>query len=408
MSRLKLLYSLLVCLFIGISLAGCAVEVMHSAAGQADGSGRTAPRVPWIIMVEDNEPLDAGPDSMGITLEFIDYNSRALTFAISNNSDYNIRYGNGYELSGNQWGYAGEADNEFYELPSGGYNTTAIQVYQIGPGEFRVKKNILIDPENPANAREYELIADFAIANTAISADVQGVELEVDMDFASASGTVISVTNGFENGRVYFDKSFWLEQKAGGAWQDVPVIASDSFLHDTHSLAPRQVLNITVYWEWLYGKLPPGEYRIGKSFLHRTADGRGMQGDLYATFVLDGSPIPATVKKADGSSWGHPLSGVATLRAEVTELLGPDDHQVSLGNIGLLVSGLTPVWDEERTGDRFYVFDNFNLPVLDSSGKHIQFADIKVGAIVDITHSGTFLTSDPAIIAGAYLIKIVE
>jgi hypothetical protein len=42
------------------------------------------------------------------------------------------------------------------------------------------------------------------------------------------------------------------------------------------------------------------------------------------------------------------------------------------GNIGLLVSGLTPVWSESKTGDRFYVFDNFNLPVLDYDGSQIR------------------------------------
>ena len=132
------------------------------------------------------------------------------------------------------------------------------------------------------------------------------------------------------------------------------------------------------------------------------------QYDLYADFTLDGKPVPNTVLKDDGSSWGHPLGGVGTLRAEVTEIVKPDHHPVSFGNSGLLVSGLTPVWDETRTGDRFYIFDNFYLIVLDPGGEHIQFSDIKLGAIVDITHSGTFLTSDPAIIGDACLIRIVE
>jgi len=232
--------------------------------------------------------------------------------------------------------------------------------------------------------------------------------MEVDADFATAIGTTIDVTNGFESGRIYYDKSFCLERNSGGKWQDVPTIGSDSFLYDTHSLASRQVLKITVYWEWLYGELTPGEYRIGKSFLHRTDEGDDTQYDLYAMFTLDDSPVTDIVKKDDGSSWGHPLSGVTTLRAEVTELLDSEHHFLSSGDIGLLVSSLTPVWNEDRIGGRFYVNDNSYLIVLDSSGKHMRFADIQLGEQVEITHSGTYLTTDPAIIESTYLVKIVE
>jgi len=293
-------------------------------------------------------------------------------------------------------------------LPSGESDKIDIQVYEIGFGEFQLTKNITIDPENPTNAIDHKLIAEFAIENTAIPSDLRGITMEVDEDFASAIGTMINVTNGFNNGRIYFDKSFWLQQNVGGTWQDVSATGSDSFLFDTHSLAPRQILMITIYWEWLYGALPPGEYRIYKSFVHRSDDGADTQYDLYSAFTLDGDPVPDTVQKDDGSSWGHPFGGVSTLRAEVTELLDPEYHFISQGNTGLLVVGMTPVWDNNRIGDGFYVFDNFNLLVIDSEGRHIRFSDIEVDAVVDITHDGVLLTSDPAIIASPLLITIVN
>jgi len=110
----------------------------------------------------------------------------------------------------------------------------------------------------------------------------------------------------------------------------------------------------------------------------------------------------------DGSSWSHPFSNVATLHAEVTELIGAEDHFISFGNIGLLTSSLTPVWDKDKIGDRFYVFDNFAYPVLDSGGRHVQFSEIKPGNIVNVRYSGLVLTSDPAIITNVYLIEIAE
>ena len=408
MSRLRLLCSVLVCLSIGISMIGCAGEVVQNNADPANGPDSAGTRAQRRIVVDRTPSMDVEHDETGITLEITGHTTRALSLLISNNSGYSIRYGNGYELTGNQWGYAGEADSMFYDLPSGEQNTSNASVYEIGFGEFRLTKNITIDPENPANAKVYELVAEFAIDNTSITPELRGVTMEVDADFATSIGAILDVTNGFDNGRIYFDKSFWLERYSGDTWEVVPAIGSDSFLYDTHSLAARQILKITVYWDWLYGELLPGKYRIGKSFLHCADDGEDTQYDLYAIFNLDGNPVPDTVKKEDGSGWGHPLSGVGTLRAEVTELLDSDFHLNSYGNIGLLVSGLTPVWNETRTGDRFYVFDHFNLVVLDSSGNHMEFSEIELGAIVDITHSGSFLTSDPAIIAGTYLIKVVE
>jgi len=374
----------------------------------ACGDGDDTATFPREVMVDENTQQDAEPDDIGISLEYIGHTSRVLSFSITNNSDFDIRYGNGYELTGNQWGYAGEADYEFFDLPSGGHGIAYAQVYQIGFGEFRMSKNIVIEPDNPINAREYTLVAEFALDNTTLSPDVHDVKLEVDADFSTNIGIMIDITNGFEVGRIYFDQSFWLQRNSGGTWRNVPAIGSDSFLYDTHSLAPRQILKSRIYWEWLYGELPPGEYRIGKSFLHRTDGGEDTQHDLYATFTLDGKPVPDTVIKDDGSSWSHPLGNVAKLRAEVTELLDPGYHHISPDTIGLLVSGLTPVWNETETGDKFYVFDNYNFPVLDSDGRHIRFSDIKSGAIVDITHSGLFLTSDPAIITDVYLIEIVE
>jgi len=389
-------------------MVGCAGEVIQNDADPANESDSAGTREQRRIVVDGNPSPDVGYDETGITLEITGHTTRTLYLLISNNSDYSIRYGNGYELTGNQWGYAGEADSMFYDLPSGEQITSYANVYEIGFGEFRLTKNIIIDPENSVNAKDYELVAEFAIDNTSISPELRGATMEVDADFATPIGAMLDVTNGFDDGRIYFDKSFWLERYSGDTWEDVPAIGSDSFLYDTHSLAARQILKITVYWDWLYGELPPGKYRIGKSFLHCADDGEDTQCDLYAIFNLDGNPVPDTVKKEDGSSWGHPLSGAGTLRAKVTELLDSDFHHVSFGNIGLLVSGLTPVWNETRAGDRFYVFDHFNLVVLDSSGNHMKFSEIKLGAIVDITHNGSFLTSDPAIIAGTYSIKVVE
>jgi len=394
-----------------IILASCG----YTPHSPIPSNGDTAPGVPddfstypaRPIIVDANTEPGSGSEDIGVTIEFAGYTQQALYLTITNNSGFDIRYGDGFQIVGNQWGSAGAADSSFYDLPSGEQQKTYVSVYGLGPGEFRLTKNIIIEQGDSEAPITYELQAEFSIENTSIPQDICSVMMEVDQDFATPVGVLIEITNGFESGYIYFDKYFWLQQNTGDAWSNIQLISSNSFPYETYSLAPRQVLSLSIYWAWLYGELPPGEYRIGKSFLHRTEDEEDTQYDLVATFTLDGEPIPDSILR-DGSSWGHPFSGICTFRAEVTELIDSDFHHVSMGSIGLLVNSLAPFWGSGGTGDSFYIWDNNTVTVLDSTGEHVRFSDIPQDAVLDITFSGMILTSDPAHIGGALFIQIIN
>jgi len=349
-------------------------------------------------------PVEIAPEGFGVTIEFVRYASQTVTLVITNNSGYDVRYGSGYELTGNQWGNAGVSDMDSYDLPSGEQHEVQIIIGDTGYGEFRLTKNILVEPENPAARRIYQLQSEFSIENPAIPPDTRGVTMEVF--FSTPVGVILDITNGFDSGRIYFDKSYRFQRMANGAWQDLPLVSSNDFPDDMLSLASRQILQLTIYWAWLYGECVPGEYRIEKSFLHLADSGEETQYNLYAVFTLGGEPIPDTINRDDGSSWGHPFGGISTFRAEVTELIDSDFHRVSMGNIGLLVISLEPFWGIDGSGDPFYVWDNSTVAVLNSAGKQIRFSDIPQGAVVDITFSGMILTSLPAHIGGSLLITI--
>jgi len=143
-------------------------------------------------------------------------------------------------------------------------------------------------------------------------------------------------------------------------------------------------------------------------FWHRDDDGNISVQRLYAEFSLDGEPVPDVFDRDDGSTWSHPFGGISTFRAEVTELVDSDFSQVSRGNIGLLVNELTPLWDGDRVGDPYYVWDSETVAVLSSTNEQIRFSDIRQGMIVDITFGGMVLESLPAHILGALLIQILE
>ena len=359
---------------------------------------------PKPILVNATATPNTESANISVSLEFTAYTHETLFLMITNNSGHSIEYGDGYEITGNQWGNAGAIDTNFYGLPPGERREIQISIKGLDHGEFRVTKDIITDPENPS-AEPYEVIAEFALENTAIPPDVNGAMLDVDPDFAAPVGAVIYITNGFGSGRIYFDKSYWLQRYTGAGWQDIQIIGSDGFPNEKYSLAPRQLLNLTEYWAWLYGSLPPGEYRIGKSVLHRADDGEDTQYDMYAIFTLDGEPISEFVQK-DGGDWAHPFSGITTFRAEVVKLLAPDYSRVLSGSESL-VNSLTPILEGWKTGEQCIIGDNMTITVLNSNNEQISFSDIPLGATVDITFDGFVFTSLPGIIDDALLIKII-
>ena len=396
-----------VCCLTFITLSSCS----HSADAPIAIVGDTPQEVlltPRPIIYYYTTPPDFASEDIGVTLEFTGYTRQMLSLVIANDSDYDIKYGNGYEISGDYWGYAGEADYEYYNLLAGEREKTFISLQDLPAGEFRIAKNIVFTPEYPAGTRSYELHTEFSIDNDAIPTDMRSVSMEADPDFTTSIGAVFRITNGFDSGRIYFDKYYLLQRNVNGAWQDIPLKSSDDFSFETHSLASRQELSLFVYWEWLYGELPPGEYRVGKSFLHRADDMDATQYQLYATFTVDGKPIPQIIHR-DNSEWAHPFSNISTFRAVVKECHVSDVHHVSHGNMGLLVNELKPPWGENAgKGDAYYIWDNLSVAVLDPNNKQIKFSDIPEGAIVDITFAGIVLSSLPAHVNGTLLIQIIE
>ncbi|MCL2627742.1 MAG: hypothetical protein FWD44_03475 [Oscillospiraceae bacterium] len=376
---------------------------------------------------EDKPAVDNVPEGHGITLEFVKYTPDEISLIINNGSAFDIRYDNGYSINGRLWGEMGTSGNRTFDLPSGEtceiiLEPTGLDGFSLTPGEYQLTMQIIIDPDNTASAplanisvKTYLLHVDFALENTKIPPDMTGVSIEVD--FATPIGVLLNITNGTNYGRVYFDKSYKVQQKeladyVGADWKEIPKITSSAFSSDLDdnkdSIAPRQTYEMyLIYWQWLYGELEPGEYRIEMNIYHDDGEGNIAANVIYAYFTLDGEPIPDTIKRMD-SDFYHPLSGISTFRAEVMNLIDQNYREVSADNTGLLVKSMQPFWGNDTNGSLLYVLNSHSNTVLDLNGKQIHFSDIPIGAIIDITFSGIILTSNPAIIGANLLIRIIE
>lgn len=89
-------------------------------------------------------------------------------------------------------------------------------------------------------------------------------------------------------GSLEFGDDFVLQKKEREQWIDVPVtLDGDYGFHDiAYSIAKNDITRQELNWEWLYGSLAPGSYRIGKSVHDFRDSGDYDVYPVYASFIL--------------------------------------------------------------------------------------------------------------------------
>lgn len=89
-------------------------------------------------------------------------------------------------------------------------------------------------------------------------------------------------------GELIYGDAFMLEQLKDGEWVSVPVVIENYGFNDiAHIIFPGDTAETELDWEWLYGGLAPGEYRIGKSVMDVTEAGGHDESMIYAHFILN-------------------------------------------------------------------------------------------------------------------------
>lgn len=85
-----------------------------------------------------------------------------------------------------------------------------------------------------------------------------------------------------------FGEDFKVEKKDGDNWQEADIVAEGNFaFHDVACIIAKDDFTEFVYdWEWLYGSLEPGEYRIRINIMAQKSDGGYDNYTAYAHFIL--------------------------------------------------------------------------------------------------------------------------
>ena len=118
--------------------------------------------------------------------------------------------------------------------------------------------------------------------------DLQGVTMTIKEGTVSPNGLVLIFENDSDKNCLY-GQFFLLEKKLDGKWYEVPVtIEGDYGFEDIgYELAPGDKQEWETDWQWLYGKLNKGEYRIIKDILDFRGTGDFDTHYLAAEFTVD-------------------------------------------------------------------------------------------------------------------------
>ena len=124
--------------------------------------------------------------------------------------------------------------------------------------------------------------------------EIEKIEVQALVKNVTSSGaTVVFRSYGRRpvTSELIYGEDYSLEKKNGDSWEALPTILDDwAFTAVGYTVVPGETSEWKADWEWLYGKIGPGEYRIGKSIMDWRSPGDFDQYVIYAYFLFAGEP----------------------------------------------------------------------------------------------------------------------
>ena len=94
-------------------------------------------------------------------------------------------------------------------------------------------------------------------------------------------------SGGQYTGELETGSYFWLERERGGVWTEVePLTESLAWTMEAYRIRPEGDTEMEVKWSALYGELPTGSYRLGKTVMDFRGTGDYDQQICYAHFTV--------------------------------------------------------------------------------------------------------------------------
>ncbi|TFE04030.1 immunoglobulin-like domain-containing protein [Jeotgalibacillus salarius] len=116
--------------------------------------------------------------------------------------------------------------------------------------------------------------------------NLAGVSMSVKEGSVSKASATVVIENESDS-EVLYGKAYELEKKVEEEWYKVPIIFEGNYGFEAigYTIAAGSSAEIEIEWDWLYGKLDKGEYRILKGASYHMSD-VGSNNTLAAEFTV--------------------------------------------------------------------------------------------------------------------------
>ena len=119
----------------------------------------------------------------------------------------------------------------------------------------------------------------------------RGVELTVEQADANGATVLFTGTADTGEGRLLGGNDYWVQVNNNGVWEDVMKAPEPSFTTESYDIS--NIRRHKIDWQWRYGTLSNGRYRIGKSVTWQEGSKPLETVTLWAEFSLDSETADA-------------------------------------------------------------------------------------------------------------------
>ncbi len=120
---------------------------------------------------------------------------------------------------------------------------------------------------------------------------VEDIGLSLNIGNVSQTGAELYFAQyeGNPKGNLQYGDGFIIEKLEKGEWLEAPIaLEGDYGFNDiAYPITNEDVTDFKIDWEWLYGVLEPGEYRIGKEVIDFIETGSHEKYMIYVHFIIN-------------------------------------------------------------------------------------------------------------------------
>lgn len=152
-------------------------------------------------------------------------------------------------------------------------------------GTFNDNKN---QRSMAATDEEMKMINSILVPYGELEASDWGLSLSVENVAPGGATLVIFQSGGNPSGELWYGPAYKIQSQNGDTWEDVPyVIEADvEWTDEVYMVEMDTDCEIGLSWDWLYGDLPEGQYRIVKQFMDFRSSGDYDKETYYANFEI--------------------------------------------------------------------------------------------------------------------------